>query len=264
MVEEIVSVKNLTKRYISGIIKQKETYGSKDVSFSIKKGEILSLVGESGSGKSTIANMILRLLKPTRGEITLLGKHIRQYKKKKYYEHVQGIFQDPYSSYNMFYKVDHVLNQAISHSLSWVDVAEKDRIIANTLGIVGLLESETLGRYPHQLSGGQLQRILLARCLLFKPRLLIADEPTSMIDACARAEVLNLLKKLRDKSGISVLFITHDIGQAQYISDRVIVMKKGEIIEGGPTNEVFLNPSHDYTKNLLASVPSMYRKWFNT
>ncbi|MBY9005716.1 MAG: ABC transporter ATP-binding protein [Candidatus Lokiarchaeota archaeon] len=262
MVEEIIGVENLTKRYISGIIRQKEVYGARDVSFNIKRGEILSLVGESGSGKSTIANMILRLLKPTKGEINLLGKSIREYKIKNYYENVQGIFQDPYSSYNFFYKVDHVLNQAISHSLSWVDIAEKERIIANTLGIVGLRPDETLGRFPHQLSGGQLQRILLARCLLFKPRLLIADEPTSMIDACARAEVLNLLRKLRDKSGISVLFITHDIGQAQYISDRVIVMKQGEIVEGGPTNEVFLNPKEDYTKALLSSVPSIYRRWY--
>ncbi|MBN1216184.1 MAG: ABC transporter ATP-binding protein [Candidatus Lokiarchaeota archaeon] len=261
MVEEIIRIENLTKRYISGIIKQKETYGALDVSFDIKRGEILSLVGESGSGKSTVANMILRLLKPTMGNIILLGKNIKEYKIKKYYENVQGIFQDPYSSYNFFYKVDHVLNQAISHSLSWVDIAEKERIISNTLEIVGLRGTETLGRFPHQLSGGQLQRILLARCLLFKPRLLIADEPTSMVDACARAEILNLLKKLKDKSGISVLFITHDIGQAQYISDRVIVMKKGEIVERGPTNDVFLNPKNDYTQNLLASVPSIYRKW---
>ena len=242
--------------------KRQDTYGAKNISFGIKKGEILSLVGESGSGKSTVANIILRLLKPTSGNVILLGKNHKEYKKKKYYEQVQGIFQDPYSSFNFFYKVDHVLNQAISHSLSWVDIAEKERIITNTLGIVGLNAAETLGRFPHQLSGGQLQRILLARCLLFKPRLLIADEPTSMIDACARAEILNLLKKLRDKSGISVLFITHDIGQAQYVSDRVIVMKQGEIIERGSTNEVFLNPKEDYTKNLLASVPSLYRKWY--
>ena len=262
MDKEIIKIENLTKKYVSGLIVQKELYAAKNVTFDIKKGEILSLVGESGSGKSTIANIILRLLKPTSGEVILMGKKITKYKKKKYYEHIQGIFQDPYSSYNSFYKVDHCLNQAISNSLSWVDVAEKDRIISNTLEIVGLIASETLGRFPHQLSGGQLQRILLARCLLFKPKLLIADEPTSMIDACARAEVLNLLKKLRDKSGISVLFITHDIGQAQYLSDRVIVMKQGEIVETGVTNEVFLHPEQDYTKNLLASVPSMYRKWF--
>ena len=257
----LLSLENLYKTYTSGLLKVKETHAVKDVSLNIGHGEVVSLVGESGSGKSTIANIILRLLSSTSGKIYLSGKDITEIKIKKYYEQVQGIFQDPYSSYNYFYKVDHVLNQAISNSLSWVDVAEKRKIINNILDIVGLDPKETLGRFPHQLSGGQLQRILLARCLLFKPRLLIADEPTSMVDACARADILNLLLKLKDQSGISIVFITHDLGQAQYISDKVFVMKEGEIVEEGETDKVFLNPTTPYTKNLLESVPSIYRKW---
>ncbi len=261
MKDALLSIENLNKTYISGLIRVKETHAAKNVTFNIGHGEVVSLVGESGSGKSTVANIILRLFPPTSGSVLLSGKDVNELPKKKYYKQVQGIFQDPYSSYNYFYKVDHVLNQAISKSLSWVNMAEKKKVISKVLDVVGLDPKETLGRFPHQLSGGQLQRILIARCLLFRPRLLIADEPTSMIDACARAEILNLLLKLKEQSRISLLFITHDIGQAQYISDRVFVMSKGEIVESGDTNEVFLNPTEDYTKNLLNSVPSIYRKW---
>ena len=257
----LLSLKNLYKTYHSGLLVVKETHAAKNVNINIGHGEVVSLVGESGSGKSTIANIILRLISSSKGNIYLSGKDITDIKIKKFYEQVQGIFQDPYSSYNYFYKVDHVLNQAISNSLSWVDISEKKKIINNILDVVGLDPKETLGRFPHQLSGGQLQRILLARCLLFKPRLLIADEPTSMVDACARADILNLLLKLKNQSGISIIFITHDLGQAQYISDKVYVMKEGEIVEEGETDTVFLNPKHDYTKNLLQCVPSIYRKW---
>jgi peptide/nickel transport system ATP-binding protein len=138
---------------------------------------------------------------------------------------------------------------------------KRKEITESTLKSIGLNPDEVLGRYPHQLSGGQMQRILVARSLVIGSELLIADEPTSMIDASTRAGILNLLLGLKRENGLSVLFITHDIGQAQYLSDRIVVMKKGEIVEQGPVDEVFVKPKHPYTKELLASVPRLYEKW---
>ena len=259
--EKVLQIENLTKIYISGLFQHKEIIGAQDVSFCINKGEIVSLVGESGSGKTTVANMILRLIKPTSGHIYFNGIDITNIQKKDYYRQVQVIFQDPFSSYNYFYKIDRVLKKAINFRIGKLSSIEKNRIITDTLANVGINAEEVLNRYPHQLSGGQLQRFLLARILLIKPILLIADEPTSMIDASARADILNLLGMLKKEEGFSVLFITHDIGQAQYVSERVLVMEKGIIVEKGSTEDVFLNPNHPYTKNLLDSVPSLYRQW---
>ena len=155
-----------------------------------------------------------------------------------------------------------MLNQAFKYSLK--GITNKRKALESTLSIVGLNTDDILGRFPHQISGGQLQRVLIARALLFKPKLIVADEPTSMIDSSSRADILNLFKELKEGTtyteGMSIIFITHDIGQAQYLSDRVIVMKEGGIVEKGPTKDVFLNPIHPYTKNLLDCVPSIYRK----
>ena len=263
MKNETLKIQNLTKIYKSGLLRSKETIGVKNVSFNLYSGEILSLVGESGSGKSTIANLILRFMKPTEGEIFYKGKNIQDIPTKEFYKNVQGIFQDPYSSFNYFYRIDHMLNQAFKYTLK--GIANKRKALDSTLRIVGLNKEDILGRFPHQISGGQLQRVLIARALLFKPKLLIADEPTSMIDSSSRADILNLFKELRESTtyieGISIIFITHDIGQAQYISNRVLIMKEGNIVEKGQTGDVFLKPDHPYTKNLLACVPSLYRKW---
>jgi peptide/nickel transport system ATP-binding protein len=257
----ILSCKNLTKAYTSGIIRTKTVLGAKNVTFSIKRGEIVSLAGESGSGKSTVAKMILRLIKPTSGDIIFGGKSIFSYNRREYYKLVQAIFQDPYSAFNPFYKVDHVLVKAFGLREDNVDSDGRKKIIQSTLKSIGLNPGEVLGRYPHQLSGGQMQRLLIGRSLLIGSQLLIADEPTSMIDASTRAGILNLLLSLKKEKGLSVLFITHDIGQAQYVSERVLVMKKGEIVEQGLVDEVFLKPKHPYTKELLAAVPSLYEKW---
>jgi len=263
MKKEILIVKNLTKKYTSGLIRTKETIGVQNISFKIYPGEILSIVGESGSGKSTIANLILRFIQPTEGEIFYDGKEIHEVPTRVYYKNVQGIFQDPYSSFNYFYRIDHLLKQAIKFTLK--GIANKRKALDSALSVVGLNAEDILGRFPHQISGGQLQRVLIARALLFKPNLMIADEPTSMIDSSSQADILNLFKKLKEGTtyteGISIIFITHDIGQAQYVSDRVLVMKEGGIVEEGLTNDVFLNPCHPYTKNLLDCCPSIYRKW---
>ena len=263
MKNEILKIQNLSKIYTSGLLKSKETIAVKNSSFKLYSGEILSLVGESGSGKSTIANLILRFIQPTEGKMLFEERNIQDIPIKEYYKNVQGIFQDPYSSFNYFYRIDHMLNQALKYSLK--GLANKRKALDSTLSIVGLNSKDILGRFPHQISGGQLQRVLIARALLFKPKLLIADEPTSMIDSSSRADILNLFKELKEGTtfveGISIIFITHDIGQAQYISDRVLIMKEGNIVEQGNTEKVFLTPNHPYTKNLLACVPSLYRKW---
>jgi peptide/nickel transport system ATP-binding protein len=259
--EPLLSCVELTKIYSSGLIRTKSVVGAKDVSFEIRKGDILSLVGESGSGKSTIARMILRLIKPTSGEIFYKNQDIEKYDKSKYYKHVQAIFQDPYSAFNPFFKIDRVLEKAFFLREDGASSQEKKDMIECSLKSVGLNPDEVLGRYPHQLSGGQMQRILIARFLVIESELLIADEPTSMIDASTRVGILNLLTQLRDKGKLTVLFITHDIGQAQYISDEIIVMKKGEVVEQGIAEDIFLNPKHPYTIELLESVPRLYERW---
>lgn len=257
----LLECKNLTKIYTSGLIKTKTVIGAKNMTFHIEREEIVSLVGESGSGKSTVAKMILRLIEPTSGDIFFNGENILSSDKRDYYRRVQAIFQDPYSAFNPFYKIDRVLNKMFDLRNDHPSSDKRKEITESTLKSIGLNPDEVLGRYPHQLSGGQMQRILVARSLIVGSELLIADEPTSMIDASTRAGILNLLLNLKREKGLSVLFITHDIGQAQYISDRIIVMEKGEVVEQGPVDEVFVKPKHPYTKELLASVPRLYEKW---
>lgn len=257
----LLQCEDLTKIYTSGLIRAKSAVGAKNVTFDIKRGEIVSLVGESGSGKSTVAKMILRLIKPTSGDILFDGTNILSYIKRDYYRRVQAIFQDPYSAFNPFYKVDRVLDKAFGLLTDRYSSDARKRITESTLKSIGLNPNEVLGRHPHQLSGGQMQRILIARALVIGAELLIADEPTSMIDASTRAGILNLLLSLKKDKGLAVLFITHDIGQAQYISERIVVMEKGIVVEQGLVDEVFVKPKHPYTKSLLASVPRLYEKW---
>jgi peptide/nickel transport system ATP-binding protein len=257
----LLKCENLTKIYTSGLVRTKTIAGAKNVTFDIKRGEIVSLAGESGSGKSTVAKMILMLIRPTSGSIILNGNDISAYSIREYYKQVQAVFQDPYSAFNPFYKVDHVINRAFGLRQDNPDEDERREIIETTFMSIGLNPSEVLGRYPHELSGGQMQRLLIGRSLLIGSQLLIADEPTSMIDASTRAGVLNLLLRLKEEKNLSVLFITHDIGQAQYVSERVLIMKEGEILEQGSVHDVFTRPEHPYTKELLAAVPSLYEKW---
>lgn len=259
--EVFLKLKNVYKIYKSGIIRTSQKMAANNISFELSRGEVLSIVGESGSGKSTAAKMILRLLKPTRGEITLNGRNIYSYSKQEYYKKVQVIFQDPYGSYNLFYRIERVLYNAFNLKRTRLSKIKKKVIISDVLNQVGLNADEVLGRYPHQLSGGQLQRFLIARTLIIKPELLVADEATSMIDASSRAGVLNLFEDLRKDEGLSIMFITHDIGQAQYISDRVLIMKEGEIVERGTCDSIFTNPQHAYTKDLLSCVPVLHGRW---
>jgi len=256
----LLEVSDLTKVYTSGYLKTTHHVGCKDVSFSVNRGEIVTLLGESGSGKTTIANMILRLFKPTSGEVRLDGRDCFSYPIREYYTKVQQIFQDPYSSFNYFYRVDRVLNKAVAFNKGRRRSAYRKKLILEALDIVGLNATEILGRYPHQLSGGQLQRILMARALLIEPELVIADEPTSMVDASSRAGILNHLFVLKERD-IAMVFITHDVGQAAYIADRAVVMNEGNVVEQGEASKVLFTPEHAYTRRLLADVPKLREKW---
>ena len=251
----------MTKFYTSGYIRTSKVIGTRDVSFRLKKGEIFCLVGESGSGKSTVGNIILRLVKPTNGQIFLDGKSIFSYDKRAYWRKVQPVFQDPYSSFNFFYTVDTPLEDAFNLLENSPPKDKRKEIIRATLETIGINPDEILGRYPHQLSGGQMQRILIARALIIGSDLLVADEPTSMIDASTRVAVLNELLRLKEREKMSVLFITHDLAQAYFIGDKIAIMRKGKIVERGPIERVIFNPKHPYTKELVASVPPLHEEW---
>jgi peptide/nickel transport system ATP-binding protein len=229
-----------------------------DVSFDLARGAITTVVGESGSGKSTLARLVLRLLDPTSGTITLDGRDVTALHGKQLKEHwqqVQAVFQDPFSAFNQFFTIRWMLGRARRLLGSAADL---ESLMTAAMEQVGLRPKEMLDKYPHQLSGGQRQRVMIARALMMRPTLLIADEATSMLDASLRANILNVLVDLRDDSNLTILFITHDIGQACYISNRVLVMKSGKLVESGPADEVIFSPRNEYTQRLLADVPRLH------
>lgn len=262
---ELLRVEHLTKTFTSGLIGGFEIRAVDDVSFTMKKGEIVSLVGESGSGKTTIGKLILRLIQPTGGRILFEGRDVLQMSKKElrrdYYRQVQAVFQDPFASFNPLYPIDRSFDLVFDSYLPDVSRGERDEAINKALVQVGLNPDQIRGKFPHQLSGGQLQRILIARALLLKPKLLIADEAVSMLDASTRIDILNLLGDFRDRYGTSILFVTHDLALGYYISDSTIIMYRGTVVEMGDTEKVFHNPLHPYTKMLLESVPDLNVKW---
>jgi peptide/nickel transport system ATP-binding protein len=257
-----LSGKGLTKVFGFGRTK---TVAVDHVDFEFYEGELVSIVGESGSGKTTLAKMLLGLIKPTEGEIYFLGKKrdIRtQKKKREYWRNIQAIFQDPYSSYNIFRKIDAVLLDCIHmRGGRRLPHAEKVELMAEACGFVNLKFEELTNKYPFELSGGQQQRLMIARIFLLKPQILLADEPTSMIDACSRATILDMLMQLRDEIGMTVVFVTHDMGLAYYVSDSVYIMERGKFVEHGTADEVILNPKAFYTKRLLDDVPKIYEEW---
>ena len=232
------------------------------VSFSVQPGEIVSVVGESGSGKTTLGRLLLRLLDSTSGQILFQGQDVTKLRSsrelKQYWRGVQAVFQDPFSAFNQFYSNQRLLSNALNVLDGHLNEKEKLLRIKNVLVEVGLDPADVMDKWPHQLSGGQVQRVMIARALIVGPKLLIADEPTSMLDASLRVTVLNLLTELRQKRNMSIIFITHDLGQAYYISDRLIVMHRGQVVEHGPVEQVILNPQHEYTKLLMADVPLLH------
>ena len=229
-----------------------------DVSVDFHAGKVLAVVGESGSGKSTLARMLLRLMPVTSGTITYQGKdvtHIKGAELRGYWRDVQAVFQDPFSSFNQFYTVGQTLRRGMG--AQGLEKETLDQLIETCLGYVGLKPGDAVHKYPHQLSGGQRQRVMIARALMMNPKVLLADEATSMLDASLRVSALNVLQDLRENLGLTVLFITHDIGQACYLADEVVVMEHGLIVERGTTDAVIFEPKNDYTKRLLADVPDL-------
>jgi peptide/nickel transport system ATP-binding protein len=264
--DAILRVEKLSKVFESGFIRRSLVKAVDNVSFELWEGEIVSLVGQSGSGKTTLAKIILRLLEPSSGDVWFMDKNVWKDLKtlddlKWYWKNVHAIFQNPYASFNPFYKVDRVLNQALKLIGKEPNAEEAKRVIEESLKFVGLGPDEVLGKYPHQLSGGQLQRILIARAWIIKPKLLIADEPVSMLDVSTRGKIIELFDIMRKKYGTTILFVSHDLGISYVISDRIFVMYQGKIIEEGSPDDILLNPTHEYTKELIASVPTLYRKW---
>jgi peptide/nickel transport system ATP-binding protein len=259
----VLKLDTCSKTYRVGAFGGGELLAVSDVSFEVAPGDVVALIGESGSGKSTIGKMILRLLRVTHGTITFDGVDISTLdgkRLKRYYADVQAVFQDPFSSYNPIFKSDRVFAMLRHEYFPGLSGPEWQAKLERSLESVSLSPGDVLGKYPHQLSGGQLQRLLIARALLLDIRLLVADEIISMLDASTRIDVLNLLGELKSR-GLGVLFITHDLSLGHYISDKTIILRHGRVVERGATQKVFGNPIHSYTKMLLASVPQLHKKW---
>lgn len=254
--QPLLEVNNLSKSF-SLEKKSKQILKAVDnVSFQIYEGETLGIVGESGSGKSTIAKMILQLLSPTEGTIHFLGTDIAKQSKtmqKESKSKMQAIFQDPYASLNPRMKAKEIVTEplTIHRNLNKKDRDKEALILLKEVG----LDSQHLNRYPHEFSGGQRQRLSIARAIALKPDLIICDEAVSALDVSIQAQILNLLKHLQNIHGLSYLFIAHGLPVVKHISDRVAIMKKGQIVEIGTTTEIFNNPTHTYTKSLLHAVP---------
>ena len=257
-----LSATGLTKVFGSG---SQKTVAVDHVDIDLYQGEVVSIVGESGSGKTTLAKMLLGLISVTEGEIYFQGKKrdISSHKKRKeYWKNIQAIFQDPFCSYNIFNKIDSVLLDCISmRGGRKFPKEEKIAMMTEACSFVNLKFEELTNKYPFELSGGQQQRLMIARIFLLKPKILLADEPTSMIDACSRATILDELMKLRDEIGMTVIFITHDIGLAYYVSDKVYIMEHGKFVESGPPDEVILHSKEPYTQRLIDDVPKIYEEW---
>lgn len=259
----LLDVRNVSKRFtMGGLLGRRQVDAVVDAEFSLSadKPEIFTIIGESGSGKTTLARMILGLEDPTEGEILFRGqkvdRHAGRAERFDFMSHVQPVFQNPFEAFNPLKKIERYLDSTARQFLKTSDQAVVDRAMDEALQKVGLSLKEVRGRFPHEMSGGQLQRCAIARALIPNPPLLIADEPVSMVDASLRMSIVNLLKSLRDDLGVSVIYITHDLATAYYISNRLIIMQRGRIVEMGDARTVLDNPEHPYSRLLKASVLS--------
>jgi oligopeptide/dipeptide ABC transporter ATP-binding protein len=256
----LLEARNVSKVFSGGLLSRTQNVALDDFSFALEDSppSITAVVGESGSGKTTLARLLLGLVAPTSGSVRYNGKDLRKHSRaewRTFIREVQVIFQDPYEVYNPFYTVDHVLEEPVKKFALAATKTQGRALIEEALTAVGLRPEETLGRHPHQLSGGQRQRIMVARALLLKPRVIIADEPVSMVDASLRATILNNLRQLNRQFGISILYITHDLTTAYQLSENIIVLYRGGVAEVGSVERVVQHPEHPYTQLLVGSVP---------
>ncbi|QDY70542.1 ABC transporter ATP-binding protein [Qingshengfaniella alkalisoli] len=257
----VLQLDDVSKQFRSGGLFSARTVNAvKHVSFTLDDDipEVFAIVGQSGSGKSTLANMILGSEKPSSGSISVLGEDITDRRsgqeKQRFMSRVQPIFQNPFEAFNPLTRIDSYLFSTARRFRGARSRKDEEALSEESLQLVGLSMDEVRGRYSHELSGGQLQRIAVARALIPKPDLIIADEPVSMVDASLRMSIVNLFRELRDQLGVSIIYITHDLATAYYISDRLIIMKSGEIVESGLAKEVLDNPQHPYSRALKEAV----------
>ena len=259
--EPLLRTEGLTRHFrVGGLVSRQMLHAVDDVSLEIGRGEIVALVGESGSGKSTIARLLAKVYEPTGGEIHFEGRPVSSFRSRRdrlaYSSNVPMVFQDPYSSITPAYRVDHGVARALKLHRRDIGRGERRREIERVFDSVGLAPARASARkFPHELSGGQRQRVGFAQALAFQPKLIIADEPVSMLDVSIRIGILNLMLDLRKREGVSFLYITHDVASARYVADRVLVMYAGHLVEEGPTEEVLQRPKHPYTQLLLSAVP---------
>ncbi|MGI6149558.1 MAG: ABC transporter ATP-binding protein [Limnochordia bacterium] len=268
MSSTLLNIENGTKQFRSGgLFLGKKINAVDGVSFALGAGSpsILSIVGESGSGKTTLARMILKLIRPTSGDIRLLGKDIWSYESssraKEFERLVQPIFQNPFEAFSPYKPVERYLYQTALNIGGARTKDEARDIIVEVLSSVGLTLEKVQGKHSHQFSGGELQRIAIARALISRPKLLVADEPVAMIDASSKMNVINLFRELKETNGVSIIYITHDLSTAYYLSDFIANMFRGNIVEYGPAQLVLNQPQHPYTQELLDAVPKIGQRW---
>jgi peptide/nickel transport system ATP-binding protein len=257
----LIEARGLTKHFKVGRALSRRTLHAVDrADFVIGAGEIVALVGESGSGKSTIARLLARVYEPTAGEIRYRGRSLASMRTRRgnleYRSDVPMVFQDPFSSLNPAYRVSHGILRGLKLHRPELSRGQRAAEAERVVEAVGLTPAaDVLDRYPHELSGGQRQRIGFAQALAYEPTLIIADEPVSMLDVSIRIGLLNVMAALREREGVSLLYITHDLASARYVSDRLLVMYAGHLVESGPTEAVLADPKHPYTQLLLSAVP---------
>ena len=264
----LLEIRNVTKVYQRGLLSSSAKVALRDFSLTLSEEDptILTVAGESGSGKTTLAMLLLGFITPTTGEIIYRGKNINAlegHERIAYRREVQAVFQDPFAVFNPFYTVDHLLTVPIKQFKLAKSKADARNRMDEALTAVGLRPEDVLGRFPHQLSGGQRQRINVARALLLKPRLLIADEPVSMVDASLRANILESLRNMHRDHGVTIIYITHDLTTAYHVADSITVLYRGDVVEKGDVESVIRNPQHEYTRLLVDSIPwpNLDQKW---
>jgi len=257
----VLEARSVSKVFAGSILQRgRRVIALKDFSlrFDVANPAIVALAGQSGSGKTTAAQLLLGLASPSAGKVLYAGSDVgklRRGRRRQFRRDVQAVLQDPYTSFNPVFRVSHVFDVAARNFQLAGSATDRRRLAAQALEYVGLDPDKVLMRYPHELSGGERQRVMIARALMLQPRVIVADEPVSMVDASIRSAILEIIVRLKKKEGISFLYVTHDLSTAYHVADELVVLYKGETVERGPARTVIENPSHSYTRLLVDSVP---------